>query len=38
MITRVKFIGIPVRDQPAQLKFYTEKLVRLPGSFFCYRP
>ena len=26
MITRVKFIGIPVRDQPAQLKFYTEKL------------
>jgi predicted enzyme related to lactoylglutathione lyase len=26
MITRVKFIGIPVRDQQAQLKFYTEKL------------
>jgi predicted enzyme related to lactoylglutathione lyase len=26
MITRVKFIGIPVRDQEAQLKFYTEKL------------
>ena len=26
MITRVKFIGIPVRDQQAQLRFYTEKL------------
>lgn len=26
MITRVKFIGIPVRNQEAQLKFYTEKL------------
>ena len=26
MITRVKFIGIPVRNQDAQLKFYTEKL------------
>ena len=26
MITRVKFMGIPVRDQKAQLAFYTEKL------------
>jgi len=26
MITRLKFIGIPVRNQDAQLKFYTEKL------------
>src|SRR3954464_13571072 len=26
MITRLKFMGIPVRDQAAQLKFYTEKL------------
>jgi predicted enzyme related to lactoylglutathione lyase len=26
MITQVKFVGIPVRDQDAALKFYTEKL------------
>jgi predicted enzyme related to lactoylglutathione lyase len=26
MITHVKFVGIPVRDQDAALKFYTEKL------------
>ncbi len=26
MITRLKFMGIPVRDQKAQLAFYTEKL------------
>jgi predicted enzyme related to lactoylglutathione lyase len=26
MITHVKFVGIPVRDQQAQLKFYTEKM------------
>jgi predicted enzyme related to lactoylglutathione lyase len=26
MITHVKFVGIPVRNQQAQLKFYTEKL------------
>ncbi|HKE93045.1 MAG TPA: VOC family protein [Povalibacter sp.] len=26
MITHVKFVGIPVRDQQAQLRFYTEKL------------
>jgi predicted enzyme related to lactoylglutathione lyase len=26
MITKLKFMGIPVRDQKAQLAFYTEKL------------
>ena len=26
MITHVKFVSIPVRNQQAQLKFYTEKL------------
>jgi predicted enzyme related to lactoylglutathione lyase len=26
MITHVKFIGIPTRDQPRALKFYTEQL------------
>jgi predicted enzyme related to lactoylglutathione lyase len=26
MITHVKFVGVPVRDQKAQLRFYTEKL------------
>jgi predicted enzyme related to lactoylglutathione lyase len=26
MITQLKFVGIPVRDQDAALKFYTEKL------------
>jgi predicted enzyme related to lactoylglutathione lyase len=26
MITQVKFIGIPVRDQQAALAFYTDKL------------
>ncbi|HEY6050443.1 MAG TPA: VOC family protein [Thermoanaerobaculia bacterium] len=26
MITHVKFVGIPVRDQERALKFYTEKL------------
>src|SRR5215475_10875117 len=26
MIKQVKFVGIPVRDQEAALKFYTEKL------------
>jgi catechol 2,3-dioxygenase-like lactoylglutathione lyase family enzyme len=26
MITHVKFVGIPTRDQPRALKFYTEQL------------
>lgn len=26
MITHLKFVGIPIRDQPRALKFYTEKL------------
>lgn len=26
MITKVKFVGIPVKDQDASLKFYTDKL------------
>ena len=26
MITHVKFVGIPVRDQQRALEFYTEKL------------
>jgi predicted enzyme related to lactoylglutathione lyase len=26
MITRIKFLGIPVRDQDRALRFYTEKL------------
>ena len=26
MIKRIKFLGIPVRDQDRALKFYTEKL------------
>jgi predicted enzyme related to lactoylglutathione lyase len=26
MITHLKFVGIPVRDQQAALKFYTDKL------------
>jgi catechol 2,3-dioxygenase-like lactoylglutathione lyase family enzyme len=26
MITQVKFVGIPTRDQDRALKFYTEKL------------
>jgi predicted enzyme related to lactoylglutathione lyase len=26
MITQLKFVGIPVRDQDAALKFYTDKL------------
>ncbi len=26
MIKRIKFVGIPVRDQDRALKFYTEKL------------
>jgi predicted enzyme related to lactoylglutathione lyase len=26
MITHVKFVGIPTRDQDAALRFYTEKL------------
>lgn len=26
MITHIKFVGIPVRDQDRALKFYTEKL------------
>jgi len=25
MITHVKFVGIPARDQPRALKFYTEQ-------------
>lgn len=26
MIKRIKFLGIPVRDQERALRFYTEKL------------
>jgi predicted enzyme related to lactoylglutathione lyase len=26
MITHIKFVGVPVRDQDRALKFYTEKL------------
>ena len=26
MITQLKFVGIPTRDQPRALKFYTEQL------------
>jgi predicted O-linked N-acetylglucosamine transferase (SPINDLY family) len=27
-----------IADPPGSEEFYTEKLLRLPGSFFCYQP